>query len=46
MAALVDRLGWDGLTAAEQAWAVTGAVAGLAAALVARALIVGRRRRR
>jgi uncharacterized membrane protein YdcZ (DUF606 family) len=46
MAALVDRLGWDGLTTAEQTWAVTGAVAGLAAALVARALAASRRRRR
>ena len=46
MAGLVDRLGWDGLTTAEQAWAVAGAVAGLAAALVARALVAGRGRRR
>ena len=46
MAGLLDWLGWDGLTAAEQAWAVAGAVAGLAAALVARALLASRRRRR
>jgi hypothetical protein len=42
----VDRLGWDGLTTAEQTWPIAGAVAGLAAALVARALAASRRRRR
>jgi hypothetical protein len=45
-AALLDFIGWGGLTAAEQAWAVTGAAAGLAVALLARALIGGRGRRR
>jgi hypothetical protein len=45
-AALLDFFGWDGLTAAEQAWAVAGATAGLAAVLVARALVGGRGRRR
>jgi hypothetical protein len=45
MAGLLDLLGWDGLTAAEQAFAVTGAAAGLAAVLLIRALFGGRRRR-
>ena len=42
---LVELLGWDGLTAAEQTLAVYGAAAGLAAALLARVLF-GRGRRR
>ena len=45
MAGLWDLLGWPGLTAAEQACAVTGAATGLAAVLLARALFGGRRRR-
>jgi uncharacterized membrane protein YdcZ (DUF606 family) len=45
MAGLCDLLGWHGLTAAEQACAVTGAAAGLAAWLLARVLFGGRRRR-
>jgi hypothetical protein len=45
MAGLWDLLGWPGLTAAEQACAVTGAATGLAAVLLARALFSGRRRR-
>ena len=45
MAGLWDLLGWPGLTAAEQACAVTGAAAGLAAVLLARGLFGGRRRR-
>ena len=44
-AAFLDFLGWDGLTAAEQAGAVGGACLGLAAWLLARALFGGRRRR-
>ena len=44
-AAFLDFLGWDGLTAAEQAAAVGGACLGLAAWLVARALFRGRRQR-
>jgi hypothetical protein len=44
-AAFLDFLGWDGLTAAEQAAAVGGACVGLAAWLVARALFGGRRQR-
>jgi hypothetical protein len=46
MASLVDLLGWDGLTAAEQACAVAGAAAGLAAVLLTRAVFGGRGRRR
>jgi hypothetical protein len=44
-AAFLDVLGWDQLTAAEQAAAVGGAGLGLAAWLVARALFGGRRQR-
>jgi len=44
-AAFSDFLGWDGLTAAEQAAALGGACLGLAAWLLARALLDGRRRR-
>jgi hypothetical protein len=44
-AAFLDFLGWDGLTAAEQAAAVGGACLGLAAWLLGRALFGGRRHR-
>jgi uncharacterized membrane protein YdcZ (DUF606 family) len=44
-AALLDFLGWDQLTAAEQASALAGACLGLAGWLLARALF-GRRRHR
>jgi hypothetical protein len=44
-AAFLDVLGWDQLTAAEQAAAVGGACLGLAAWLVARAVFGGRRQR-
>ena len=44
-AALLDFLGWDQLTMAEQAAAVAGAGLGLAAWLVARAVFGSRRRR-
>jgi hypothetical protein len=44
-AAFLDFLGWDGLTAAEQAAAAGGAGLGLAAWLLARALFGGRRPR-
>ena len=44
-AAVLDVLGWDGLTAAEQASAIAGACLGLAAWLLARALFGGRRQR-
>jgi hypothetical protein len=44
-AAFWDFLGWDGLTAAEQAAALGGAGLGLAAWLLARALFGGRRQR-
>jgi hypothetical protein len=44
-AAFLDVLGWNGLTATEQAAAVGGGCLGLAVWLVARAL-VGRRRHR
>jgi hypothetical protein len=43
--ALLDFLGWDQLTAAEQAAAVAGACLGLAVWLLARALFGGRRHR-
>jgi hypothetical protein len=43
--AVLDFLGWDGLTAAEQAAAVAGACLGLAVWLLARALFGGRRHR-
>jgi hypothetical protein len=44
-AAFLDFLGWNGLTAAEQAAALAGASLGLAAWLLARALFGGWRRR-
>jgi hypothetical protein len=44
-ASFLDFLGWDGLTAAEQAAAVGGACLGLAAWLVARVVFDGRRQR-
>jgi hypothetical protein len=43
--AFLDSLGWDGLTAAEQAAALSGACLGLVAWLLARALLGGRRHR-
>jgi hypothetical protein len=43
--AVLDFLGWDQLTAAEQAAAVAGAFLGLAVWLLARALFGGRRQR-
>jgi hypothetical protein len=45
IAAVLDLLGWNGLTAAEQAAALAGACLGLASWLVARALFGGRRQR-
>jgi uncharacterized membrane protein YdcZ (DUF606 family) len=44
-AALCDFLGWDQLTAAEQATALAGACLGLAGWLVVRALFGCRRQR-
>ena len=44
-AAFLDFLGWEQLTAAEQAGAVGGACPGLVAWLLARALFGGRRQR-
>ena len=44
-AGFLDLLGWDGLTTAEHAAAVGGACLGLAAWLVAWAVVGGRRRR-
>ena len=44
-AAFLDVLGWEQLTAGEQANAVGGACLGLTAWLLARALVGGRRRR-
>ena len=44
-AALLDFLGWDQLTAAKQAAALAGACLGLAAWLLARALLGDRRHR-
>jgi hypothetical protein len=44
-AAFLDFLGWDQLTAAEQAAALAGAGLGLAAWLLARAVVGGRRHR-
>jgi hypothetical protein len=43
--AFLDFLGWNGLTAGEQAAALGGACLGLAAWLLARARLGGRRRR-
>jgi hypothetical protein len=43
--AFLDFLGWNGLTAAEQTAALTGAGLGLAAWLLARTLFGGRRHR-
>jgi hypothetical protein len=42
-AAFLDFLGWEQLAAAEQACALAGACLGLAAWLVARVLLGGRR---
>jgi hypothetical protein len=44
-AAFLDVLGWEQLTAAEQAAALGGACLGLVAWLLARAVFGGRRRR-
>jgi hypothetical protein len=44
-AAVFDFLGWDKLTAAEQARALAGACLGLVAWLLARAVFGGRRQR-
>jgi hypothetical protein len=44
-AALLDFLGWDKLTPAEQASALAGPCLGLAAWLLARVLLGGRRHR-
>jgi hypothetical protein len=44
-AAVFDFLGWDKLTAAEQASALAGACLGLVAWLLARAVFGGRRQR-
>ena len=44
-AAFLDFLGWEQLTAAEQAAALAGACLGLAAWLLARAVFGGRRQR-
>jgi hypothetical protein len=44
-AAFLDFLGWNQLTAAEQAGALGGACLGLAAWLAARVLVGGRRHR-
>ena len=43
--AILDFLGWDQLTAAEQAGALGGAGLGLVAWLLARAVFGGRRQR-
>jgi hypothetical protein len=45
VAGLLELLGWDGLTVAEQASAVAGGAGGLAAVLLARVLFGGRGRR-
>ena len=45
MTAFLDFLGWNRLTAAEQASALAGACLGLAAWLLVRALFGGRRHR-
>ena len=44
-AAVLDLLGWNQLTVAEQAGALDGACLGLAAWLLARTLFGGRRQR-
>ena len=44
-AAFLDYLGWEQLTAAEQAAALAGGCLGLVAWLLARALVGGRRHR-
>jgi hypothetical protein len=44
-AAVLDFLGWEQLTVAEQASAIAGACLGLAAWLLARTLFRGRRQR-
>ena len=44
-AAVLDFLGWDQLTTAEQASAIAGACLGLTAWLLARTLFGGRRQR-
>jgi hypothetical protein len=44
-AAFLELLGWDRLTVVEQAYAVAGGAAGLAAVLLTRALFGGRGRR-
>ena len=44
-AAVLDFLGWDHLTPAEQASAIAGACLGLAACLLARVVFGGRRHR-
>ena len=44
-AAFLDFLGWDQLTAGEQAGALAGACLGLAAWLLAQVLFGGRRQR-
>jgi hypothetical protein len=44
-AAFLDFLGWEQLTAAEQACALGGACLGLVAWLLARAVLGGRRQR-
>jgi hypothetical protein len=44
-ATLLDFLGWEQLTAAEQAAALAGGCLGLATWLLARAVFGGRRRR-
>jgi hypothetical protein len=44
-AAVLDFLGWEQLTAAEQAAALAGACLGLVAWLLARVLLGGRRHR-
>jgi hypothetical protein len=44
-ATFLDVLGWEQLTAAEQAGALAGACLGLATWLLARALFGGRRQR-
>jgi hypothetical protein len=43
--AFLDVIGWEQLTAAEQAGAITGACLGLATWLLARAVFGGPRRR-